>query len=138
MTEKAFASDIVETDKRLGDEIKASLVDGYLTCPVAFKIAKKLGVTPAQVGDMTNKQKVRLIGCQLGCFGVKKATHEDIVNLQVSQTLADEIKASLVDGYVPCAVAFEVARKHSVTRKDVGDAATKLKIHIVQCQLGCF
>lgn len=50
------------------DEIKASLVDGKLPCAVAFGIAKKLKVSPKQVGDAANELKVKIASCQLGCF----------------------------------------------------------------------
>jgi len=56
------------TDKMLEDELKASLVDGRLPCAVAFKIARKLKVSPGKVGEMANKLKVKIASCQLGCF----------------------------------------------------------------------
>ncbi|MFC2038907.1 hypothetical protein ACFLUG_03960 [Chloroflexota bacterium] len=55
-------------DKAIEEEIKASLVDGKLPCPVAFKIAEKLGVSNKQVGDMANKLDIKIANCQLGCF----------------------------------------------------------------------
>jgi hypothetical protein len=53
-------------------------------------------------------------------------------------TLENEIQDSLVDGKLPCAVAFKIARKLKVTPKQVGDAANRLNIKITSCQLGCF
>ena len=50
------------------DEIKASLVDGRLPCAVAFGIAKKLKVSPRQVGDAANELQIKIATCQLGCF----------------------------------------------------------------------
>ncbi len=52
--------------------------------------------------------------------------------------IENEIQASLVDGKLPCAVAFKIAGKLKVTPKQVGDAANKLNIKITSCQLGCF
>jgi len=52
----------------LEQKIKASLVNGKLPCPVAFKIAKELKVGPRQVGDACNKLKIKVSNCQLGCF----------------------------------------------------------------------
>lgn len=52
----------------IGDEIRASLVDGKLTCAVAFGIAKKLKVSPRQVGDTANELGIKIATCQLGCF----------------------------------------------------------------------
>ena len=56
----------------------------------------------------------------------------------MEQSLEDEIRASLVNGKLPCAVAFKIAKKHRVAPKRVGDTANKLNIKIAACQLGCF
>ena len=55
-------------DRTLEEEIQASLVNGRLPCAVAFKIARKLKVSPKQVGDMANKLNIKIVSCQLGCF----------------------------------------------------------------------
>lgn len=52
--------------------------------------------------------------------------------------IEEEVKASLVDGKLPCAVAFMIAKKLNVTAKEVGDSANGLDIKIANCQLGCF
>ena len=131
-------TDEADLERRLAEEVKAALVDYKLPCPAAFKTAKKLNVNRWLVGDMANKLRVRIVDCQLGCFQVKKATHDDIADLQVSDALADEINASLFYGFLPCDKAFDIAKKQKVSPKDVGDTATKLKIRIISCQLGCF
>ena len=56
----------------------------------------------------------------------------------MNRTLEEELEASLVDGKLPCAVAFKIASKLKVTPGQVGEAANKLNIKIVSCQLGCF
>ncbi|MDP2919062.1 MAG: hypothetical protein Q8O43_02440 [Dehalococcoidia bacterium] len=53
-------------------------------------------------------------------------------------TLEKEIKASLAEGYLPCAVAFDIARKLKIPPKAVGTAADRIAIRISNCQLGCF
>jgi len=55
-------------DRTLEEEIRASLIDGRLPCAVAFKIARKLKVSPRQVGDAANKLNIKIASCQLGCF----------------------------------------------------------------------
>ena len=52
----------------LEEKIKSSLVNGRLPCPVAFKIARELKVSPRQVGEAANKLAIKLCSCQLGCF----------------------------------------------------------------------
>jgi hypothetical protein len=127
-----------DASRLLAREISASLVEGRLSCPIAFKVAKKLNIAPRAVGDKANELGIRIINCQLGCFGAKKATHEELVEMQISTPIAKAIQASLVDGRIPCQAAYEVARKLKVSRRRVGDTATKLEIRISGCQLGCF
>lgn len=55
-------------EKKLEEVLKASLVDGRLPCPVAFKISADLGVSKTAIGDMANKLDIKISGCQLGCF----------------------------------------------------------------------
>lgn len=52
--------------------------------------------------------------------------------------LETKIKASLVNGKLPCAVAFGIAKELKVSPRDVGDAANRLSVKICNCQLGCF
>jgi hypothetical protein len=54
------------------------------------------------------------------------------------RTLDEEIRASLVNGKLPCARAFGIAKRLKVAPRDVGDAANRLGIKIASCQLGCF
>jgi len=49
-------------------KIKASLVNGKLSCALAFKIAKEMKVSPREVGDAANRLKIKIGNCQLGCF----------------------------------------------------------------------
>lgn len=52
--------------------------------------------------------------------------------------LDKRIKSSLVNGKLPCAVAFKIARDLKVGTREVGQAANRLSIKISGCQLGCF
>ena len=56
----------------------------------------------------------------------------------MTKTLEEELQASLVNGKLPCAEAFRIARKFKVAPRQVGDVANKLNIKISSCQLGCF
>ncbi|MGB2583495.1 MAG: hypothetical protein WBC89_04995 [Dehalococcoidia bacterium] len=56
----------------------------------------------------------------------------------MDKTMEDEVQASLVNGRLPCAQAFRIAKKFKVAPKDVGDTANRLSIKICTCQLGCF
>ena len=56
----------------------------------------------------------------------------------MNRTLEEELQASLVNGKLPCAQAFRIAKKFKVAPRQVGDVANKLNIKISSCQLGCF
>jgi hypothetical protein len=56
----------------------------------------------------------------------------------MSTELESKITTSVVDGKLPCAVAFGIARELKVSLKEVGETADKLGILVSKCQLGCF
>jgi hypothetical protein len=56
----------------------------------------------------------------------------------VEKKVIDEIKKRAIKGRLPCPVARKIAKDMSVSFKDVGKAADKLKIKISNCELGCF
>ncbi len=56
----------------------------------------------------------------------------------MSAELEEKIMSSLVDGKLPCAVAFKIAKELKVSPRKVGKTADKLGIMIRSCQLGCF
>lgn len=58
--------------EKLETELKASLEDGKLPCSVGLGVARKLKVVPKDVGDVANSLEIRIVNCQLGCFGMKK------------------------------------------------------------------
>lgn len=52
--------------------------------------------------------------------------------------LEKRILASLVDGKLPCAAAFQIAREFNVPIREIGETCNRLKIKVRSCQLGCF
>ena len=56
----------------------------------------------------------------------------------MAKELEEKIKASLVNGRLPCAAAFKIARQLNVTTKEIGEACNRLGVKISSCQLGCF
>jgi len=40
-----------------------------LRCAVAFELAERFGVKPIEIGRICNQQKIKMVKCQLGCFG---------------------------------------------------------------------
>jgi len=56
----------------------------------------------------------------------------------VEDELETKIKSALVDGRLPCAIAFRIAKELKVSPREVGDAANRLSVKLCACQLGCF
>ncbi len=52
----------------LRSEVLASLSEERLPCVVAHGLARRLNVTPREVGDTATMLSVRVSRCQLGCF----------------------------------------------------------------------
>ena len=48
--------------------IRAALVQGKLPCPVAYKLARQVGVGLRQIGRLANEEGIKISRCQLGCF----------------------------------------------------------------------
>ena len=116
----------------------ASASDSRLGCATALGLARKLGVSPAEIGDAANQQKVRIANCQLGFFAAEKSVHDDLEAVPTAGPLADAVDAAASEGRFACVTAFEIAGQTRSAVKLVGDTATKKGIRIVNCQLGCF
>jgi len=56
----------------------------------------------------------------------------------LEQRLVERVKGSLVDGKLPCAVAYKIAEDVDVYVGEVGQVADDLGLKISRCQLGCF
>ncbi len=73
-------------------------------------------------------------------------THEKVEkfgNVTGKETIQNKeleaaIRGRAKDNRITCAEMFAIAEKLKLPRKQVGDAATALKIKIHNCQLGCF
>jgi len=52
--------------------------------------------------------------------------------------LEKTVKKSLKGGYLPCPVAWGIAKKFDIPRIAVGETADRLGIRVTDCQLGCF
>ena len=125
--------------QEIAERIKESLTEGGLPCPSAFKVARRLGVSPQQVGEVANELNVRISLCQLGIFGHGSAKGKSLEPAQeVEEELLARIKGRMVEGGLPCATAWDIASQLTMKRIDVANAAEGLGIPITQCQLGCF
>lgn len=57
------------SDQELAVKVREKAKDGRLACKVALALAKELGVPPKAIGDIANQEKLKIVACQLGCFG---------------------------------------------------------------------
>lgn len=57
-----------EVSREVLEAVKKAAPEGFITCPRARKLAEELGVPPRAVGDACNVLKIKIKGCELGCF----------------------------------------------------------------------
>lgn len=56
------------TDEEIRGKVKEKAAENKLACKVALALASELGVPPKRIGDAANAEKIKIVGCQLGCF----------------------------------------------------------------------
>ena len=59
-------------DAKLAEALKQRAADGRLPCAAAFALARELGLAPLAVGQAADELGIRIVDCQLGCFGKHK------------------------------------------------------------------
>lgn len=123
----------------LENAIASRSEEGKIPCAVAMRIAAKLGESPLAVGGMLDQMGIRIIKCQLGLFGYGNKRNKKIPAVSsVTVSLAEEIRAILQNGCLPCKAAWALARQKKTSRITVSQACDCLKIKIKPCQLGAF
>ncbi len=62
----------MDAKPELREQVKeaATVVGGRKTisCARALKLAEETGAPPADIGRICTEEKIRITGCQLGCF----------------------------------------------------------------------
>lgn len=59
---------LMELKREIIERIAMKCPDGEITCRKAFQLADELGITLRQMGEALNQLKIKITGCQLGCF----------------------------------------------------------------------
>lgn len=54
--------------KKLLEIIRANLENGKLSCGAAHKISEEHNVSLAEIGKLCDEEKIKIFGCQMGCF----------------------------------------------------------------------
>lgn len=118
--------------------VSSSLRDGYMPCPLAWKIAREAGVPRIAVGAVVDKMGRRVTDCQIGCFKVEKTPFEDVEIKRLDGEVFSEIKALESAKKLTCEAVFELARKYKLRPMDVSNEVNALGFKVSVCQLGCF
>ena len=128
----------LKPDPSIEKRLQERCPTGELPCAVAFDVAKELGVSAAAVGQSADLMNLRLVKCQLGLFGY--SPEKKIVRRaeNVDEKLASALKESLVNNYLPCASAWDIANRLQLRKMAVSNACEKLGIKVKPCQLGAF
>ena len=50
-------------------QIDRLATDGRAACKAMLELAERTETTPKKIGELCNDMSVRIVGCQLGCFG---------------------------------------------------------------------
>jgi hypothetical protein len=119
-------------------QLKGALIEGRLPCAAAFKVARRLEVSPQQVGEVADELGVKISRCQLGLFGYGPKGKPLEPAREVKAELEARIRDRVVEGGLPCATVWDIAHELAMKRIDVARAAERLGVRIIQCQLGCF
>ena len=115
-----------------------SLKEGYLPCPVAWKIARQAGVSRLAVGEVVDRLGIRICDCQIGFFSKEKTVYSDPGNQDTDVKLLEELKTQDETDQLTCAKVFDISRNFRLKPLTVSHHAGALGLKIQQCQLGCF
>lgn len=65
---KWTTEDEAMVDPALREAVAAKAKEGGLACREALALANEFNVPPVKVGAAANSLKIKIRGCQLGCF----------------------------------------------------------------------
>lgn len=132
----------LKPDAIIQQEITKQAANNRLSCRVAFKIAKKLGVTRKQVGETADLINCRLVECRLGLFGYKTNNHtslpENSSEDSLPQGLEEALRSKLIQQRLKCADCLAIASKFKISDLTAGKLCNAMNIKITDCQLKAF
>jgi hypothetical protein len=56
------------SDEKIRKALEEAGISEKISCPEAFAIAEKAKVSRGALGEYLTKNKIKIRGCQLGCF----------------------------------------------------------------------
>ncbi len=97
-----------ELISELESTIKASLKDGYLSCPTAWEIAKEANVPKIAVGKITDRLGIRIANCQIGCFKVDKTVNDKLAHKKMDNTIVTTLETLEKNHELTCTKVFDL------------------------------
>lgn len=120
------------------DAVRATVSDGYVACPGAWRIAADLEVERIDVGAAVDRLGLRVRDCQLGCFAVEKTGSPADPGVEVAPEVAAGIEALRQQDGLTCPAIFALAGELGVPPRAVADGLNARGYKFGGCQLGCF
>ena len=56
-------------DGKVREAVRGEAEEGRILCARALAVRRGLDVDPREVGDACNREGIKIVRCQLGCFG---------------------------------------------------------------------
>ena len=129
----------VTLNQTLTEAIKKRSSEGKISCSAAFTIARELNMKPSEVGEALDLLEIKIVACQLGLFGYQKGTRLIVQPAEeVPPEFEEALRTGLVNGRLPCAAAWNIAKRFNMPKMTITAACESLKLRLAQCQLGTF
>jgi hypothetical protein len=128
----------IKQNPAIAEAVKQGISDNKISCAAAFTVARRLKVSPGEVGVTIDLLEIPVIKCQLGLFGYGPPDKGVTAAKTVPPALKAAIQESLVKGKLPCASAWGIAAKFKTAKREISSACEALRIKISSCQLGTF
>jgi hypothetical protein len=126
-------------DQVITEAIKKHSIGGKLTCVAAFHITEEMNIKPSEVGHALDLLEMKITKCQLGLFGHEKGKRLVVKPADtVPPDLEKALRAGLLNGRLPCATAWDIAKRFDVPKMNITSACERLDLRIALCQLGAF
>ncbi len=127
-----------EVLSKLEDKVKASLKDEYLSCPIAWRIAKEANVSKMAIGEITDRLGIRIDNCQIGFFKVDKTPYDNSAHKSVDGVFTTVLETLAGNSQLTCVKIFELAQQFKLKPMVIANEANVRDLKIRDCQLGCF
>ena len=128
-----------EINKTAEAELQKHVRNEKISCRSAHETAEKLGISPAEVGKTIDLMEIRIMGCQLGLFGIGKGRGKaESAMPENAAAVKEEIKKLSENGRISCLGLWTVAGNTGCSKQEAAMVCEKAEIKIVDCQLGAF